>query len=174
MNELQTVAEGDLTQEANRDRGHHRRHRRLGELHGGRTAPAGGQRAEHGYPRGADDVAGGKHLDRAAGRLDRTAARNSRNRPVGADHGRANQRRVHAGAESATVARQSLQAASSGLQAVQNAIGGMNSIRDQIQETSERIRRPGRILAGEKKKFLCVCVCVCVRHETKKKNHKKK
>lgn len=45
--------------------------------------------------------------------------------------------------ESATVARQSLQAASSGLQAVQNAIGGMNSIRDQIQETSKRIKRLG-------------------------------
>jgi len=45
--------------------------------------------------------------------------------------------------ESATVARQSLKAASSGLQAVQNAIGGMNSIRDQIQETSKRIKRLG-------------------------------
>ncbi|SCK38758.1 twitching motility protein PilJ [Variovorax sp. HW608] len=45
--------------------------------------------------------------------------------------------------ESATVARQSLQAASSGLQAVQNAIGGMNAIRDQIQETSKRIKRLG-------------------------------
>jgi len=45
--------------------------------------------------------------------------------------------------ESAQVARQSLQAAESGLQAVQNAIGGMNSIRDQIQETSKRIKRLG-------------------------------
>jgi len=45
--------------------------------------------------------------------------------------------------ESATVARQSLEAASSGLQAVQNAIGGMNSIRDHIQETSKRIKRLG-------------------------------
>ena len=45
--------------------------------------------------------------------------------------------------ESASVARQSLQAAESGLQAVQNAIGGMNSIRDQIQETSKRIKRLG-------------------------------
>ena len=45
--------------------------------------------------------------------------------------------------ESATVARQSLQAASSGLKAVQNAIGGMNAIRDQIQETSKRIKRLG-------------------------------
>jgi twitching motility protein PilJ len=45
--------------------------------------------------------------------------------------------------ESATVARASLQAAESGLQAVQDAIGGMNAIRDQIQETSKRIKRLG-------------------------------
>ena len=45
--------------------------------------------------------------------------------------------------ESASVARQSLQAADQGLQAVQNAIGGMNAIRDQIQETSKRIKRLG-------------------------------
>ena len=44
---------------------------------------------------------------------------------------------------SAQVARQSLQAAESGLTAVQNSIGGMNSIRDQIQETSKRIKRLG-------------------------------
>ena len=43
----------------------------------------------------------------------------------------------------AQVARQSLQAAESGLSAVQNTIGGMNSIRDQIQETSKRIKRLG-------------------------------
>jgi twitching motility protein PilJ len=45
--------------------------------------------------------------------------------------------------DSALVARQSLMAAESGLSAVQNAIGGMNSIRDQIQETSKRIKRLG-------------------------------
>ena len=45
--------------------------------------------------------------------------------------------------ESSQVARQSLTASESGLQAVQNAIGGMNSIRDQIQETSKRIKRLG-------------------------------
>jgi twitching motility protein PilJ len=45
--------------------------------------------------------------------------------------------------ESSQVARQSLSAAESGLKAVQNAIGGMNSIRDQIQETSKRIKRLG-------------------------------
>lgn len=45
--------------------------------------------------------------------------------------------------ESAQVARQSLKAAEQGLHAVQNAIGGMNAIRDQIQETSKRIKRLG-------------------------------
>ena len=45
--------------------------------------------------------------------------------------------------KTAQVARQSLQAAESGLTAVQNTIGGMNSIRDQIQETSKRIKRLG-------------------------------
>ncbi len=45
--------------------------------------------------------------------------------------------------ESAVVARQSLSAADSGLKAVQNAIGGMNAIRDQIQDTSKRIKRLG-------------------------------
>lgn len=41
------------------------------------------------------------------------------------------------------MARQSRQAAESGLTAVQNTIGGMNTIRDQIQETSKRIKRLG-------------------------------
>ncbi|MCG2595619.1 methyl-accepting chemotaxis protein [Ramlibacter sp. XY19] len=45
--------------------------------------------------------------------------------------------------ESAQVARQTLRATEQGLQAVQNAIGGMNAIRDQIQETSKRIKRLG-------------------------------
>ncbi len=45
--------------------------------------------------------------------------------------------------ETAQVARQSLKAAETGLGAVQNAIGGMNAIRDQIQETSKRIKRLG-------------------------------
>ncbi len=45
--------------------------------------------------------------------------------------------------ETASVARQSLVAAESGLSAVQDTIGGMNAIRDQIQETSKRIKRLG-------------------------------
>jgi twitching motility protein PilJ len=45
--------------------------------------------------------------------------------------------------QTAEVARQSLRAAETGLLAVQNTIGGMNAIRDQIQETSKRIKRLG-------------------------------
>jgi twitching motility protein PilJ len=44
---------------------------------------------------------------------------------------------------SVKVAENSLTAASKGAQAVQNAIRGMNDIRDQIQETSKRIKRLG-------------------------------
>lgn len=46
-------------------------------------------------------------------------------------------------AESADVARQSVAAARQGAQAVQNAIKGMDEIREQIQETSKRIKRLG-------------------------------
>jgi twitching motility protein PilJ len=45
--------------------------------------------------------------------------------------------------DSAKVAETSLSAASKGAEAVQNAIRGMNDIRDQIQETSKRIKRLG-------------------------------
>ncbi len=45
--------------------------------------------------------------------------------------------------ETAAVARQSRDAAEQGLRAVQATIGGMNTIRDQIQETSKRIKRLG-------------------------------
>jgi twitching motility protein PilJ len=45
--------------------------------------------------------------------------------------------------KSADVAQQSLSAAEKGRQAVQNAIRGMNDIREQIQETSKRIKRLG-------------------------------
>jgi twitching motility protein PilJ len=46
-------------------------------------------------------------------------------------------------ADSAKVAESSLHAAEKGAQAVQNAIRGMNDIREQIQETSKRIKRLG-------------------------------
>ena len=45
--------------------------------------------------------------------------------------------------DSAAVAKTSLAAAEKGSQAVQNAIRGMNDIREQIQETSKRIKRLG-------------------------------
>ena len=45
--------------------------------------------------------------------------------------------------ESAEVARQSVAAAEQGTHAVENAIKGMNEIREQIQETSKRIKRLG-------------------------------
>jgi twitching motility protein PilJ len=45
--------------------------------------------------------------------------------------------------ESADVARQSVAAAEQGAYAVENAIKGMNEIREQIQETSKRIKRLG-------------------------------
>jgi len=45
--------------------------------------------------------------------------------------------------ESADVARQSVTAAEEGSKAVENAIKGMNEIREQIQETSKRIKRLG-------------------------------
>jgi twitching motility protein PilJ len=46
-------------------------------------------------------------------------------------------------AESADVARRSLSAAQQGQNVVENSIKGMNEIRDQIQETSKRIKRLG-------------------------------
>ncbi len=45
--------------------------------------------------------------------------------------------------QSADVARESLSAATSGLTAVLDTISGMNTIREQIQETSKRIKRLG-------------------------------
>jgi twitching motility protein PilJ len=45
--------------------------------------------------------------------------------------------------ESANVAKQFLTAANSGLSAVQSTMGGMNTIRNQIQETAKRMKRLG-------------------------------
>jgi twitching motility protein PilJ len=45
--------------------------------------------------------------------------------------------------QTASVARKSLEAAASGRQAVLDTIGGMNTLREQIQETSKRIKRLG-------------------------------
>ena len=126
------------------DRRHHRRHRRLGELHRGRTAHPGGAGAGHGGPRDRHHAAGGTDLHRTAGHVDRTAARDSR-APAS--------RCCRWPAESTTCRRRRRKrprwrasrcaAAETGLDAVQNAIGGMNAIRDQIQDTSKRIKRLG-------------------------------
>ena len=144
MNELQGVAEGDLTQQAT-----------VTEDITGAIADSVNYTVEElrtlvSQVQGTvsrvagDDRAGRGQLDRAAGGLVRAAARDPRHRRVGAADGRPNQQRVDARRRKRrTVARQSLQAAESGLQAVQNTIGGMNSIRDQIQETSKRIKRLG-------------------------------
>jgi twitching motility protein PilJ len=56
--------------------------------------------------------------------------------------GRINQVSTEAQA-TAEVAQQSLAAADTGLKAVQDSIGGMHTIRDQIQDTSKRIKRLG-------------------------------
>jgi twitching motility protein PilJ len=45
--------------------------------------------------------------------------------------------------QASQVAQRSLEAATQGSQAVQNTIAGMNGIREQIQETSKRIKRLG-------------------------------
>ena len=84
MNELQTVAEGDLTQEAT-----------VTEDITGAIADSVNYTVEElrqlvGNVQntvtqgGADDSPGGKHFNRAAGGVHRTAARDSRDRPVGA------------------------------------------------------------------------------------------
>ena len=98
MNELQTVAEGDLTQQATvteditgaiADSVNYT----VEEL---RTLVSAG--AEHGGAGDRHDAAGRADLDRAAGHVDRAAARDPRHRRVGAADGRAHQRGVGAGA----------------------------------------------------------------------------
>ena len=98
MNELQTVAEGDLTQEAT-----------VTEDITGAIADSVNYTVEElrslvgNVQNTATRVAQTtaqveEHVDRTAGRLDRAAARDSRNRPVGAGDGQPNQRGVGAGA----------------------------------------------------------------------------
>ena len=143
MNELQTVAEGDLTQEAT-----------VTEDITGAIADSVNYTVEE-----LRSLVG--NVQSTAGRVAQTTAKveatstellaasneqlheiRETGRSVVEMAARINQVSVQA-QESASVARQSLQAAEIGLQAVQNTIGGMNSIRDQIQETSKRIKRLG-------------------------------
>jgi twitching motility protein PilJ len=143
MNELQTVAEGDLTQEAT-----------VTEDITGAIADSVNYTVEELRSLVANVQSTAARVAQTTSEVDATstellAASNEQlheiretGRSVVDMAGRINDVSAQA-QESAAVARQSLQAAESGLQAVQNAIGGMNSIRDQIQETSKRIKRLG-------------------------------
>ena len=143
MNELQTVAEGDLTQEAT-----------VTEDITGAIADSVNYTVEELRSLVGNVQTTAARVARTTDDVDTTstellAASNEQlheiretGRSVVDMASRINDVSVQA-LESATVARQSRQAAEVGLQAVQNAIGGMNSIRDQIQETSKRIKRLG-------------------------------
>ena len=143
MNELQTVAEGDLTQQAT-----------VTEDITGAIADSVNYTVEELRTLVASVQNTASRVAQTTSDVDQTstellAASNEQMNEIQATGksvlemaSRINQVSTQA-QESAAVARQSLQAAESGLQAVQNAIGGMNSIRDQIQETSKRIKRLG-------------------------------
>lgn len=143
MNELQTVAEGDLTQEAT-----------VTEDITGAIADSVNYTVEELRSLVANVQNTAARVAQTTTDVDATstellAASNEQlheiretGKSVVDMAGRINDMSVQA-QESARVARQSLQAADTGLKAVQNAIGGMNSIRDQIQETSKRIKRLG-------------------------------
>lgn len=143
MNELQTVAEGDLTQEAT-----------VTEDITGAIADSVNYTVEELRSLVSNVQNTASRVAQTTSDVDATstellAASNEQlheiretGRSVVEMAGRINEVSAQA-QESARVARQSLQAAESGLTAVQNAIGGMNAIRDQIQETSKRIKRLG-------------------------------
>jgi len=143
MNELQTVAEGDLTQEAT-----------VTEDITGAIADSVNYTVEELRSLVASVQTTASRVAQTTAEVDATstellAASNEQlheiretGKSVVDMAGRINEVSAQA-QESATVARQSLLAAESGLKAVQDAIGGMNTIRDQIQETSKRIKRLG-------------------------------
>ena len=143
MNELQTVAEGDLTQQAT-----------VTEDITGAIADSVNYTVEELRTLVASVQSTASRVAQTTADVDQTstellAASNEQMNEIQATGKsvlematRINQVSTQA-QESAAVARQSLMAAESGLRAVQNAIGGMNSIRDQIQETSKRIKRLG-------------------------------
>ncbi len=143
MNELQTVAEGDLTQEAT-----------VTEDITGAIADSVNYTVEELRSLVSNVQNTAARVAQTTADVDATstellAASNEQlheiretGRAVVEMAGRINEVSTQA-QESARVARQSLQAAESGLTAVQNAIGGMNAIRDQIQDTSKRIKRLG-------------------------------
>jgi twitching motility protein PilJ len=143
MNELQTVAEGDLTQEAT-----------VTEDITGAIADSVNYTVEELRILVGNVQSTAARVARTTSEVDQTstellAASNEQLHEIG-ETGRSvvdmatriNEVSLQA-QESATVARQSLMAAETGLKAVQNTIGGMNAIRDQIQDTSKRIKRLG-------------------------------
>ena len=143
MNELQTVAEGDLTQEAT-----------VTEDITGAIADSVNYTVEELRSLVGNVQSTATRVAQTTSKVETTSTEllatsteqlreiRETGRSVLEMAGRINDVSVQA-QESAAVARQSLQAADQGLTAVQNAIGGMNSIRDQIQETSKRIKRLG-------------------------------
>jgi twitching motility protein PilJ len=143
MNELQTVAEGDLTQEAT-----------VTEDITGAIADSVNYTVEelrslvgnvqNTATRVAQTTAAveGTSTELLAASTEQLREIRETGQSVLDMAGRINQVSAQA-QESASVARQSLVATESGLAAVQNAIGGMNAIRDQIQDTSKRIKRLG-------------------------------
>jgi len=143
MNELQTVAEGDLTQEAT-----------VTEDITGAIADSVNYTVEELRSLVSNVQSTASRVAKTTAEVDATstellATSNAQlheiretGRSVLEMAGRINDVSTQA-QESARVARHSLQAAETGLHAVQNTIGGMNSIRDQIQDTSKRIKRLG-------------------------------
>jgi twitching motility protein PilJ len=148
MNELQEVADGDLTDPGHRVGRHHRRHCRFGQLHGRGVARLV---ARINTPPSWSTRLRRRRDDRRPELL--TAASEAQSREIRetgeirAADGRADQRRVRperfgvgaGGAGSRSSARPS-----AGRRAVfRTTIAGMNGIRDQIQETAKRIKRLG-------------------------------
>ncbi len=143
MNELQDVAEGDLTQEAT-----------VTEDITGAIADSVNYTVEE-----LRQLVG--HVQSTAGRVAMTTARVETTSSELLQAATGQLRDIHETGQavldmaeritgvsaqaqaSAEVARQSLVAAETGRQAVQDAIGGMNAIREQIQETSKRLKRLG-------------------------------
>ncbi len=143
MNELQSVAEGDLTQQAT-----------VTEDITGAIADSVNYTVEELRNLVGQVQATAARVTDTTGKVDQTstdllAASNEQLHEIRATGeavlqmaGRINDVSAQA-QQTAHVARQSRQAAESGLQAMQNNISGMNSIREHIQETSKRIKRLG-------------------------------
>ncbi|MBU6440777.1 MAG: methyl-accepting chemotaxis protein [Betaproteobacteria bacterium] len=143
MNELQNVAEGDLTQEAT-----------VTEDITGAIADSVNYTVEELRSLVAQVQKTAEQVRRSSGQAQTTAGDLLRSSEQQLIEIRETGRSVLDMAErinsvsaqaqqSSTVARQSLDAAEQGLLAVRNSIDGMNSIRSQIQDTSKRIKRLG-------------------------------